>query len=612
MATAADGIDLMTQTLVLLGGAVVAAPLFNRLGLGTVLGYLAAGIAIGPVLGLVSDPEGILHFAEFGIVFLLFIVGLELKPARLWELRMDIFGLGLAQVFVTGLALTAVGLVLQYPVGSSIISGFGLALSSTAFALQLLADRGETNKPYGQKSFSVLLFQDLAIVPLLALIPIFATRSADDGGFTGFWAIAVPIAAVAALVLAGRYILDPLLRIIAKTGAREAMLATALFVVLGAAWLMQFAGLSMAMGAFIAGVLLAESSFRHTLEADIEPFRGLLLGLFFLACGLSLDLAVVFENWWFIPLIVPLIIAIKAGILYGLGRLFGMPREDAIRMGGILPQGGEFGFVLFTAAAAAGVLSLSDASLLIAIVTVSMALTPATVALANWLIPEPEHEEMEEDFSDADGAVIIIGFSRFAQLVSQALLAAGTPVTIIDNDAERIRQSARFGFRIYFGDGTRPGVLEAAGLKDAKAVVVATASIELTNRIVDILREESPDTLLFVRSYDRRHSITLRKANVAYEIRETLGSALKMSEKLLVKLDVPPTQAADIVADVERRDEVRLQRQIEGDIWSGIEEMKTQITPEPLLKPEGKARPVDDQSRSLLARRDGDPHHADR
>lgn len=612
MATGADGVDLMTQTIVLLGGAVVAAPLFNRLGLGTVLGYLAAGIAIGPVLGLISDPEGILHFAEFGIVFLLFIVGLELKPARLWELRVDIFGLGLAQVFVTGLALTGVGLVLQYPLGSSVISGFGLALSSTAFALQLLADRGETNRPYGQKSFSVLLFQDLAIVPLLALIPFFATRSADGDGFTGFWAFAVPIAAVVGLVLAGRYLLDPLLRIIAKTGAREAMLATALFVVLGAAWLMQFAGLSMAMGAFIAGVLLAESSFRHTLEADIEPFRGLLLGLFFVACGLSLDLEVVFENWWFIPLIVPLIIAIKAAILYGLGRLFSMPHDDALRMGGILPQGGEFGFVLFTAAAAAGVLSQADASLLIAIVTVSMALTPATVALANRLVPVPEKEEMEEDFSDADGTVIVIGFSRFAQLISQSLLAAGTSVTIIDTDAERIRQAARFGFRIYFGDGTRPGVLEAAGLKDAKAVVIATASVDLTNHIVDILREESPDTMLFVRSYDRRHSITLRQSGVTHEIRETLGSALKMSEKLLMKLDVPPQQAVDIVADVAQRDELRLQRQVEGDIWSGIEQMNTQITPEPLLKPDSEAKPVGDESRSVLAKGGGDPHHADR
>ncbi|MEO1399579.1 MAG: NAD-binding protein, partial [Pseudomonadota bacterium] len=272
----------------------------------------------------------------------------------------------------------------------------------------------------------------------------------------------------------------------------------------------------------------------------------------------------------------------------------------------------EFGFVLFTAAAAAGVLTQADASLLIAIVTVSMALTPGTVALANRLVPKPVHEEIEEDFSDADGAVIVIGFSRFAQLISQALLTAGTSVTIIDNDAERIRQAARFGFRIYFGDGTRTQVLEAAGLKDAKAVVIATAGVELTDHIVDILQEESPETMLFVRSYDRRHSISLRQKNVTSEMRETLGSALKMSERLLVKLDVAPTQAADIVAEVERRDEIRLQRQVEGDIWSGIEEIKTQITPEPLLKPERKAKAVGEESKSVLARDIGDPHHADR
>lgn len=600
MAGAAPTADLMAQTLVLLGAAVVAAPIFNRLGLGTVLGYLAAGIAIGPIFGFVSDAESILHFAEFGIVFLLFIVGLELKPSRLWDLRMDIFGLGAAQVIGSGFLLAGVGLMLGLSVGAAIISGFGLALSSTAFALQLLADRNETNRPHGQKAFSVLLFQDLAIVPLLALIPLFAIGNVDEGGPSGFTAFLIAMAAVAVLVLVGRYLLNPLLRIVARTGAREAMLATALFVVLGAAWLMQFAGLSMAMGAFIAGVLLAESSFRHHLEADIEPFRGLLLGLFFLACGLSLNLQTVLEFWYIILLSVPLLLLVKALVLFGLGRLFGMDRDDAIRMAAILPQGGEFGFVLFTAAAAAGVLALAQSSLLIAIVTLSMALTPLTVRLGAMLLSKPEAEEIEEDFSDADGQVVIIGFSRFAQLISQTLLTNGTTVTIIDTNADRIRQSARFGFRIYFGDGTRPEVLEAVGVRSSDAVVVATADIEVTNRIVDSLRAECPDVPIFVRSYDRVHSINLRRKEVAFEIRETLGSALLMGEKILLKLGVSPSTAHDIVKDVERRDEERLQEQMEGDIWSGMDKLSTQLTPEPLQKPERKARPVDSTSKSLV------------
>ena len=400
MATGGAGADLMTQTLVLLGSAVVAAPLFKRIGLGTVLGYLAAGVAIGPVFGLITDGEGILHFAEFGIVFLLFIVGLELKPSRLWDLRVDIFGLGFAQVFLTGAVFSVIGLLLGFSTGTSVIAGYGLALSSTAFALQLLNESHDANTPYGQKSFSVLLFQDLAIVPLLALIPLFAPFSqGDDAGPTGFTAFAIAAAAVAFLILAGRYLLNPLLRVMAKTGAREAMLATALFVVLGAAWLMQVAGLSMAMGAFLAGVLLAESSFRHHLEADIEPFRGLLLGLFFLACGLSLDLTVVFENWWLIPVLVPVIMVIKAGVLYGLGRLFKMPVADAVRMACVLPQAGEFGFVLFTAAAAVGVLDSNQASLLIAIVTVTMALTPLSVYFGGFLVPKDAVEDMDEESS---------------------------------------------------------------------------------------------------------------------------------------------------------------------------------------------------------------------
>jgi CPA2 family monovalent cation:H+ antiporter-2 len=336
------------EAVTLLGGAVVAAPLFKRIGLGTVLGYLAAGIMIGPIGRMITEGEEILRVAELGVVFLLFIIGLELKPARLWSLRSDIFGLGLTQVALTGAVLSALAYYLAgFGFNAAIAIGFGLALSSTAFALQALEERGEINRRHGRKSFAILLFQDMAIVPLLALLPFLAPFAADDGGNPAYDFL-IAIVAVAALVFAGRFLLNPMFQVIAKAGAREAMIAAALLVVIGSALLMDFAGLSMAMGAFIAGVMLAESSYRHELEADIEPFRGLLLGLFFMAIGMSLQLSVILDNWLTILLAVPVLMIVKAAIIYVLCRLFGTEHDVSVRTALILPQGGEFGFVLFS------------------------------------------------------------------------------------------------------------------------------------------------------------------------------------------------------------------------------------------------------------------------
>lgn len=345
---------LYTQALMLLGGAVIAAPVFKRLGLGTIPGYLAAGILIGPVAQTIRDGEEILHVSELGVVFLLFVIGLELKPSRLWQMRRDIFGLGAAQVVLTGLALSfviAFAGLLEWR--GSIIAGFGLALSSTAFAMQILDESNDTNTRYGQRAFSILLLQDLAIVPLLALIPLMAAQAPEDAT-TPFQDFAIAVSAVAVLFFAGRYLLNPLFQVIARTGARDVMIAAALLVVMGAATMMQLAGLSMAMGAFLAGVLLAESSYRHELEADIEPFRGILQALFFMAVGLSLELDVIVENYLLIIVAVPLLMLVKSLVLYWLCRITGSRHNDALRIGLLLPQGGEFGFVLFTAAAAAG------------------------------------------------------------------------------------------------------------------------------------------------------------------------------------------------------------------------------------------------------------------
>ncbi len=590
----AASISLYTEAIVLLAGAVIAGPLFKRIGLETVLGYLAAGIAIGPVARFITDGEEILHFAELGVVFLLFIIGLELKPSRLWALRHAIFGLGLTQVVVTGLVLCGLVMMLtgtEYR--PALVIGFGLALSSTAFALQILEEKSATNRRHGRLSFAILLFQDLAIVPLLALIPLLSPYGPDTSG-NPLQDFLIAVAAVAALFIAGRYLLNPLFRIIANTGARETMIAAALLVVLGSALLMQVAGLSMAMGAFLAGVLLAESSYRHELEADIEPFRGILLGLFFMAVGLSLDLNVIMDQWLLILLAVPVLMVTKSLVIYGLSRIFGKEHDVAIRTAALLPQSGEFGFVLFTAASSSQIFDDSTASLLIAIVTLTMALTPLSTALGERLIPEEKQEEMDEDFEGAGSDVLMIGFSRFGQIASQILLSGGRDVTIIDHSAERVSSAAKFGFRIYFGDGTRKDVLEAAGIKDAKIVAVCTHIKEITDKVVDIVQSEYPHAKLYVRSYDRGHTLQLRARGVEFELRETFESGLAFGRKTLEALGMDEENVYEIAQDVRRRDEERLLIQEVEGIYAGSDKLKTRpVSPEPLIKPKKEGKRID-------------------
>ncbi|MEO1701054.1 MAG: monovalent cation:proton antiporter-2 (CPA2) family protein [Pseudomonadota bacterium] len=580
---------ILSEAVILLGGAVVAAPLFKRIGLGTVLGYLSAGVVVGPMLGLITDAEAILQVSELGVVFLLFVIGLELNPKRLWSLRRDIFGLGFLQVMVTGLVLTALtALIGGFSFAASAVIGFGLALSSTAFALQILDERGERGRPHGQKSFAILLFQDIAIVPLLAVIPLLATGAQSElgGGWRDF---AFALAAIGFLIAAGRYGLNPLFRVIGNTGAKEAMIATALLIVLGSAVVMQSAGVSMALGAFIAGVMLAESSFRHELEANIEPFRGLLLGLFFMAIGLSLNLSVLFDNWPIILAAAPILMIIKAAIIYGLCYAFGIAHKVSIRTSLFLPQAGEFGFVMFSAATSLAIFETSIASLLIAIVTVSMALTPLAVALSDFMFRHEKPEEMEEDFAGVQvGAdVLMIGFSRLGQVAAQMLLAGGNSVTVLDNSAERVRSAQKFGFRIYFGDGTRKEVLEAAGIRHAKIVAIVTQRKFITTRIVDLVQREFPDARLFVRSYDRAHTLELRSKGVDFEVRETFESGLKFGQKTLEALGASEDLAKVIRKDVRRRDAERLDIQAADGIFAGGHMLLNKpVSPEPLMEPQ--------------------------
>ena len=576
---------IFLEVILLLGGGIVAGTLFKRIGLGTVLGYLAAGIVMGPVLRVVGEGKEILSIGELGVVFLLFIIGLELKIDRLWSLRRQIFGIGAAQVIVSGIVLAAAGLFgVGLELGAAIVVGFGLALSSTAFGMQLLDEAGETNTKQGQAAFSVLLFQDLAVVPLLALLP-FLAPGGEDAEIDPVQ-IAISLGAVAALVLAGRFLLNPLFRLMASAGAREVMLGAALFVVLGSAMLMLAAGFSMAMGAFIAGIFLADSSYRHELEANIEPFRGLLLGLFFIGVGLSIDLAVLEAYWPIILGVAPLMMIVKGGLIYGLCRLFGESHGLSLRVATLLSQAGEFGFVLFSAAAAENIFSAETSSILVAIVSLSMVLTPLSTYLGRRFDRQDAEEEMDEDFDGAGSEVLLVGFSRFGQIVAQVLLSSGIEVTILDSSVDRIRTAERFGFRIYFGSGVRKDVLEAAGIRKAGLVAVCTNKRETTDRVVDMIRSEFPNVRLFVRSYDRTHALSLLARGVDYEIRETVESALSFGGATIQALGVEEELAARIVKDVRSRDTSRLKLQEAEGIYAGSDMMTTHVvTPEPLVKP---------------------------
>jgi CPA2 family monovalent cation:H+ antiporter-2 len=591
--------EIYTQAVLLLGAGVLAAPIFKRIGLGTVLGYLTAGVILGPLLGLVNNGESILHFAELGIVFLLFIVGLEMKPSRLWSMRKDILGLGSTQVMACGIILSALAWFIAPNPNIALVAGFGLALSSTAFVLQTLETKNDVNTSYGQKTFSVLLFQDLAIIPLLAIVPLLSSSAEMGADWSAFW---IGLLAIGLVIFAGRYVLNPLFGIIARTGANEAMLATALLVVFGSAMLMQSVGLSMALGSFLAGVLLAESSYRVELEANIEPFKGILLGLFFMAVGLSLDVSVLLENWAAIILCVLIAMVVKALVIYFACRIFATSHSDSMRTAGILSQHGEFGFVLFASAASIGVLDTKTSSFLVAMVVLSMILTPLSVWIGNRLLTKVgSEEEPEEDFKGAESPVLMIGFSRMGQVAAQALLASGEDVTVIDNNPNVIKQAAKFGFRIYFGNGMRKEVLISAGIKRAKLVCVTTHSPEITNRIVDLIAGEFPDKQIYVRAYDRAHTLQLMDKPVKFHTRETFESAILLGGEMLGGLGRTKEEVQDILEEVRRLDMERLKVQYREGIYAGMDILHTRPTPEPLVKPQHPATALDERSSEVIS-----------
>lgn len=573
MSAEATSISLLSPV-ILLTAAVIAVPLIKRLGLSSVLGYLIAGLIVGPFgLAFFYDSASILHIAELGIVMYLFLIGLEMRPSHLWSLRKEIFGLGTLQIIVCSLGLTAVGLIYGYSWQVSFVCAAGFVLTSTAIVMQLLGDRGDIAQPRGQKILSILLFEDLLIVPLLAIVAFIAPNHVVESTSTRLQSIGIGLISIAGLIAAGYWLLNPLFRLLAAAKAREVMTAAALLVVLGAALLMQVSGLSMAMGAFLAGVLLSESTFRHQIEADIEPFRGILLGLFFLGVGMSLDLNVVKNNWALILSAVLLLMFVKASMIYLIARLTKSSHSEALDRALLMAQGGEFAFVLFTAAMSAQVISDVERSNLTAIVVLSMILTPIIGILFKRFTQTTEQTSLENIpiAEGLSGKVLIIGFGRFGQVSSQLLLARGIDVTIIDNDIDMIQNAERFGFKIYYGDGSRLDILHASGADTAEAIVVCVDHKETTNKIVELVQHEFPLTKLLVRSYDREHALHLAKQNVDYMIRETFESAMLFGGAILEELGVDQSDVEEISQEIRERDKERFETEVAADdVYAGI------------------------------------------
>ncbi|MBE0553735.1 MAG: cation:proton antiporter [Rhodobacteraceae bacterium] len=571
-AGAHGGGDLL-NIVVLLAAAVIAVPLFRRLGLGSVLGYLAAGLAIGPYgMQFFHDAQSIIHVAELGVVLFLFIIGLEMQPSRLWSMRGEIFGLGLVQVGLAIATLVWVGIALGYPVTASFVAGTGFVLTSTAIVMQMLEERGQMGLPKGRRIIAILLLEDLAIVPLLALVAFLAPGGAEATLADRLTSVGIGLAAIAVLVVAGRYLLDPMFRLLARFGAREVMTAAALLVVLGAAVLMQAGGLSMAMGAFLAGVLLSESSFRHQLEADVEPFRGLLLGLFFLGVGMALDLEIIARNWVVIAISVPAFMVLKMAVIYLVARLMKADRAEALERAVLMAQGGEFAFVLYAAATQFGILEPEWNANLTAIIIVSMVLTPLMIILHDRMAPKAGTSlEGVEEAHDLSGRVLLIGFGRMAQIISQPLLARGHAISIIESDPQMIRDAGQFGFKVWYGDGTRLDILHAAGAASADLVVVAINDPAATTRIVELMKHEFPLVPVLARAFDRQHSLDLVKAGVDYQLRETFESALAMAGEALSRLGEPPEEVVEMIASIRGRDAERFALEcVGGTVEAGV------------------------------------------
>ena len=574
MTSGAPAENLLLDGVIMLGAALPAVLLFRRFGLGAVLGYLLAGVLIGPqVLNVVGDAHGKMGIAEIGITLLLFLVGLELNPRRLWELKREIFGLGLAQVVIAGLAISAVVYFFTgFSAAAAVALGLPLALSSTAQVLPLLRSAGRLHTRFGERAFSILLFQDLSIVPLITVIAALSRAPADANAPPGWLLGLYTIGAIALLVLAGRFVLSPALKLIGRLGEREMFVASGLFTVLAASALMEALHLSTALGAFVAGVMLADSPYRHELEADVEPFRSILLGLFFLTVGMLLDLSAIATRPLFVMGLAATLIVVKTGVLYVIARIARMERRSAFALGLLLSQGGEFGFVLFGQAQAALLIRPEAASLFSAVVTLSMATTPFLMSLSRRFGGDAAGAKLRgltgpEEAEQA--TAVVVGHGRFGQTVVQMLLSHGMSLTIVDLDTEIIDIGDRIDIKIYYGDGTRIDLLRQAGAEEARLICFCLDGEQPDAEMLRTVREAFPKARLFVRLFDRRHELALREIELGGTVREVYESAICMGRQALEAMGVEAEELDRIEEDYRERDQRRLDAQYsEGNLRS--------------------------------------------
>jgi glutathione-regulated potassium-efflux system protein KefB len=568
---------MLREGVLLFGAALAFVLLFRRFGLGATLGYLVAGAMLGPHgFHLVGGASDKLDFAELGIVLLLFLVGLELNPSRLWRLKHDIFGLGLAQVVLCGAALALMIFVATgFSTGAAIALGLPLALSSTAQVLPMLRSSGRLNTPYGERAFSMLLFQDLSIVPLITIVAALSRAPADPSAPPGYVLALYTVAAVVGLVLAGRYILNPLFRLIGGLGERELFVAAGLFTVIAAAAVMESLHLSPALGAFVAGVMLADSPYRHELETDVEPFRAILLGLFFLAVGMVLDLQAIAGRPLFVIGIALSVVMIKAILIFGLARLFGSGNREALGLGLLLSQGGEFGFVLFAQAQAAQLIAPEAASLFGAVVTLSMVTTPFLMMVASrYVRPMQKNVARDGPAGAARASAIVVGYGRFGQTVAQMLAAKGVALTLIDSKPKQIDISEEFGTKVYYGDGTRVDLLRQAGAEDARMILFCIDDPGLDAIRMEPILEAFPQAAVFIRVFDRRQLLDLGDLDLRGTVREIFESAVCMGRQALGALGFNEQDIAWVEEEYRRRDLDRLDRQAaSGDLHAGEEMM---------------------------------------
>lgn len=566
---------VLRDAVILLAFALGFVLLFRKLGLGATLGFLIAGAVVGPqILGMVGDAEQKMGIAELGITLLLFLVGLELNPARLWRLKQDIFALGLLQVSLCGLAVAGMVLVVaRFSPAAAFAVGLPLALSSTAQVLPMLQSAGRLRTPFGERAFSILLFQDLSIVPMITIVAALSRAPAAANAPPGWLLGLYTVLAIVGLVTAGRFLLRPLFHLIGNLGEREMFVFAALFTVIASAAVMEALGLSTALGAFIAGVMLADSPYRHELEADVDPFRSILLGLFFLSVGMMLDLHAIAERPLFVIGMALLLIVIKTAIMMGIGLVFKMPWRQALALGLLLSQGGEFGFVLFAQARDALLIAPEAASLFGAVVTLSMATTPFLMMFARRFRSEAEPSAEGLETPIADGAsAIVIGYGRFGQTVAQMLIGQQISVTLIDRDVEMIEVAGSFGAKVYYGDGTRIDLLRQAGAADAQLLLFCIDGAMLDAEMLGVIHETFPQATIYARAYDRRHIVRMRGAPIEGAIREVLESAIVMARRAMMSVGVDETEIAKTEANYRKLDLQRLKLQKEaGDIYAGRE-----------------------------------------